>query len=193
MGSYRERAEPAHRATLALLPFALLPLVSWTLSRPRAPVSLTVLLALLAWGWTIASERSAPTGIALLPRASAGGRIGAWELALLIFVLAVCAAYVETGSQTGSRTDAITYNDGAYYYGVARHMAFTGRFEEPIVWHFLHPPDRIVHAPFDYWAPMTSLLLVPSLALFGATPQTANTTMSIVSAASLLAFWYLVC
>jgi hypothetical protein len=39
----------------------------------------------------------------------------------------------------GFQVEEIAYNDGAYYYGVARHIALTGRFEEPIVWHFLHP------------------------------------------------------
>jgi hypothetical protein len=40
---------------------------------------------------------------------------------------------------------------------------------------------------------MTSLILVPPLMLFGATPRTAFVTMSVVSAASVFAFWYLVC
>jgi hypothetical protein len=92
-----------------------------------------------------------------------------------------------------ARVRDIVYNDGAYYYGVARHMAMTGRFEEPIVWHFLHPPPNLIHAPFDYWGCMTSLLLVPGLLLFGATPETAFRSMSLISAAGQLAFWYLIC
>src|SRR5262249_23623277 len=87
----------------------------------------------------------------------------------------------------------IIYNDGGYYYGVARHMTRTGRYEEPIVWHFLRPPDALVHAPFDYWGSLTVLLLVPPLAMFGATPETAFVTMSAMAAASLVAFWYLIC
>jgi hypothetical protein len=112
-----------------------------------------------------------------------------WTLFLLALCLAVAVAYCTVGS----RVAEITAPDGAYYYGVARHIVRTGRFEEPIVWHFIRPPDEIVHAPFDYWGCMTSLLLVPAMALFGATPATAFLTMTAISAASLVAFWYLVC
>lgn len=124
---------------------------------------------------------------ALLARSS--GRFDAWALALFGFTLIVGVGYLIIGS----RTTEITQNDGAYYYGVARHMALTGRFEEPIVWHFLHQPERIVHPPFDYWGCMTSLLLVVPLMVFGAVPETAFLTMSSISAAALVAFWYLVC
>ncbi|MGH7787852.1 MAG: hypothetical protein ACRERC_13340 [Candidatus Binatia bacterium] len=115
--------------------------------------------------------------------------MGAWESCLLALVLLVGVLYIVTGSSLHE----ILYNDGAYYYGVARHLALTGRFEEPIVWHFIHPPVGIVHAPFDYWGCLTSLLLVPPLVVFGATPETAIVTMSVIAAVSLLAFWYLVC
>jgi hypothetical protein len=108
---------------------------------------------------------------------------------LLALTLAVGVAYVVTAS----RLNEITQNDGAYYYSVARHIALTGRFEEPLLWHFLHLPEQIVHAPFDYWGGMTALLLVPPLALFGATPRVAFATMSLISTAALVAFWYLVC
>lgn len=116
-------------------------------------------------------------------------RVGLWELCLLAFVVIVAMLYCVIAL----RFVGIIYADGAYYYGVARHMALTGRFEEPIVWHFLSPPDHILHAPFDYWGGMTSLLLVPALAIFGATPTTAILTMAAISAAAVLAFWYLVC
>jgi hypothetical protein len=112
-----------------------------------------------------------------------------WTIALLIATLAIGIAYVAIGAQVRE----IAQNDGAYYFGVARHMARHGRFEEPIVWHFLHPPDSLTHAPFDYWGCLTTLLLVPALWLFGDTPRTAFVTMSLLSAAALLAFWYLVC
>jgi hypothetical protein len=115
--------------------------------------------------------------------------MGVWESCLLALVLAVAVLYFVHGSSLHE----ILYNDGAYYYGVARHIALTGRFEEPIVWHFIHPPPNITHAPFDYWGCMTSLLLVPALIVFGATPETAFITMSAIAAVSLLAFWYLAC
>ncbi len=141
------------------------------------------------WLGTIAQRPPCPSGIALLGKSDEAKHIGPWELCLLAFVAAVGVAYLVVGS----RFTGFTYADGAYYYGVARHMALTGRFEEPIVWHFLHPPETLIHAPFDYWGGMTSLLLVPPLAIFGATPATALLTMAAISAASLFAFWYLVC
>jgi hypothetical protein len=116
-------------------------------------------------------------------------RVGAWELTLLAVALATAALYIAIGF----RVHEIVDNDGAYYYGVARHMVVSGRFEEPIVWHFVQPPDRVVHAPFDYWGCMTALLLIPPMLLFGATPETAFVTMSAVSAAGVVAFWYLIC
>src|SRR5580765_8298813 len=97
---------------------------------------------------------------------------------LFLFVLVVGAAY----GDIACRIAGISQNDGAYYYGVARHIAVSGRFEEPIVWHFIRPPETIVHAPFDYWGCMTSLLLVPSLMLFGANTRTAFVTMSAITA-----------
>lgn len=181
--------DAVRRGWLVFLPFAFVPVVGWVGSLPSTPVAAVVPLALIAWALTIFNARSTTSGVALLARAGHPARMGAWEWSLLAFVLAVCVAYLVTGT----RIRGITYNDGAYYYGVARHMAATRRFEEPIVWHFLHPPDRIVHAPFDYWGAATALLLAPSLAVFGDTPRTANLTMSVVSAGALVAFWYLVC
>jgi len=110
-------------------------------------------------------------------------------MCLLTVALAIAAVY----ALMASRVHKITDNDGAYYFGVARHMALTHRFEEPIVWHFIQPPETLLHAPFDYWGCMTALLLVPSLAAFGAQPETAFATMAAISAASVLAFWYLIC
>jgi hypothetical protein len=178
------------RGWLVLLPFALLPVAGSVPALHQAHASVAVLLgALLAWGYTTVSGASSPRGIALLAKAGEGTWMGPWELCLLAVVMAIAVAYLALGS----RVDWLVYEDAAYYYGVARHMALTWRFEEPIVWHFLHPPERLVHAPFDYWGAMTSLLLVPPLALFGATPATALVTMSAISALSLVAFWYLIC
>jgi hypothetical protein len=148
-----------------------------------------VVTAVLAWLSTTTTPQSPPRAIALLFRAEVPARVGGWEACLLAGALSVCVAYLVVGS----RVSAIVYNDGAYYFGVARHMALTGRWEEPIVWHFLSLPERIVHPPFDYWGGTTSLLLIPSLLLFGDAPSTAFVTMSVISSAALLAFWYLVC
>ncbi|MEB2310299.1 MAG: hypothetical protein OZ921_07395 [Sorangiineae bacterium] len=83
-------------------------------------------------------------------------------------------------------------NDSAYYFGVARFMAETGHFAEPIVWHYLSPPPAIVHPPFDYWGGLLSLVLAPVLAVFGATERVAFLFMAAVSAASVVAFHHLV-
>jgi hypothetical protein len=116
-------------------------------------------------------------------------RITSAERLLLAFAVIVAGLYLAIGAWVPGILD----NDAHYYYGVARHIALTGRFEEPIVWQFLHPPDRIVHPPFDYWGCLTSLLLVPSLVVFGVRPETALITISAISAISVMALWYLVC
>jgi hypothetical protein len=177
------------RGWLALLLLGALPAVHALPSQHQAYArAVLLLIALALWAGTIARRPAWPRGIALLAQ-STSATIGAWEKCLLVFAAVVAIVYMVVAS----RVVEITYNDGAYYYGVARHIAVTGRLEEPIVWHFLHPPDRIVHAPFDYWGSMTSLLLVPPFVVFGATPRIAFLTMGAISSASLLTFWYLVC
>lgn len=83
-------------------------------------------------------------------------------------------------------------NDASYYFGVARWIAAHGTLDEPIVWHFLSPPRALVHPAFDYWQGLTSVVLALPLALFGRTHLVASVTMALLSAASLLAFAYLV-
>lgn len=121
-------------------------------------------------------------------RSSRGQLFGPWEVALLGFCVFIAVVYV----QIGLRARGNFQNDSAYYFGVARHIVLSGRFEEPIVWHFLRIPARVPTAPFDYWGGLTSMVLVPFLWLFGPTQHVANTLMACVSAASVLAFWYLV-
>ncbi len=111
------------------------------------------------------------------------------DVALLAFTLAAAVHWVALAASFHTLSD----NDGAYYFGLARRIATTGRFEEPIVWHFLTSPERIVHAPFDYWAPMPVFALVVPMAVFGATNAVAAVTIALVGTATLVAFWYLVC
>ncbi len=115
--------------------------------------------------------------------------LGLWELALLIVALGVATVYV----QIGASCEGNLQNDSAYYFGVARHMAMTHRFEEPIVWHFVDPPPTIVHPPFDYWGGLTSMVLAPILSVFGPTQHVAFIGISVISGLSVLAFWYLLC
>lgn len=136
---------------------------------------------LLAWRWP-------PSGGEDADAAPESGRVGPWQWALLALVGAISVLYLVIGhAAEGSRLF-----DGNYYFGVARHIASTGRFEEPIVWHFLSPPDSIVHPPFDYWSGMTVFLLVPVLWLFGSTYHVALVAMTLVSVLGLVGFWYLV-
>ena len=103
--------------------------------------------------------------------------------------LGITAVYVEIGGSAQGNLQ----NDSAYYFGVARHMATTHRFEEPIVWHFVNPPPVLVHPPFDYWGGLTSVVLAPILAAFGATQHTAFVAMAAISGLTVVAFWYLLC
>lgn len=78
-------------------------------------------------------------------------------------------------------------NDPSYYAGVARHIVTSGRWEEPIVWHFQGLPNEAVHAPFDHWQPMTALVLMVPMKLFGTSDRVVYVTMACVSGASILA------
>jgi hypothetical protein len=56
--------------------------------------------------------------------------VGPWSRAMLVTAICLCIAYVVVGTTTTGSTD----NDPAYYYGVARHIILSRRYEEPIVW-----------------------------------------------------------
>lgn len=183
------RQASLRRAVPVNLALALLPIASLL---PAPGQGWWIALLLLGAALLLSALRSPPTTVAgpgLLLRSTDAYPSRLWTLFLLALAMAIGVTYIAIGTQTRE----IAQNDGAYYYGVARHMALSGRFEEPLVWHFLHPPEDIVHLPFDYWGCLTSLVLVPSLWLFGATPETAFVTMSAISAVALLGFWYLIC
>jgi hypothetical protein len=113
---------------------------------------------------------------------------GPWSGGLLLTGVCLCIAYVMVGRTATGSTD----NDPAYYYGVARHILRTHRYEEPIVWHFLSRPRNVLHYPFDYWSGLASLSLLPFFRLFGATHGVAGSFMGLISGLSVLAFAYLV-
>ncbi|HEX3902513.1 MAG TPA: hypothetical protein VH853_06665 [Polyangia bacterium] len=113
---------------------------------------------------------------------------GPWSRALLVAGICIGVAYVVVGATATGSTD----NDPAYYYGVARHIFLTHRYEEPIVWHFLVKPPQVLHRPFDYWSGLTSISLLPFFWLFGASHRTAGAAMGIVSGLSVVAFAHLV-
>lgn len=56
-----------------------------------------------------------------------------WRLSPLFVTILIAIHYLWAARKVQGTWD----NDGCYYYGVARHMALTGRYEEPIVWNYL--------------------------------------------------------
>lgn len=162
-------------AALALLPAAHLLPGGWP--APGAAALSAVALGLAAW-----RRRD----VDAFPLTSRPG--GLWRAGLLALSLALACVYLVIGfrAQGNQRPDA------AYYLGVARHIATTDKFEEPLVWHFLDPPPQLAHAPFDYWAPGTSLALVPALRVFGESDRVALTTMASIAALSVVLFGLLV-
>lgn len=168
------------RAYHAAIPLAALPFTPWLGPRSSGAVAMGLVLVAAALVMRLVPDET------LGPRPR---RRHAWYLALVGLSLCIGAYYVVLGSKVRGNWE----NDSAYYYGVARHIARTWRFEENIVWHFLSPPASITHAPFDYWGSLTSLLLVLPLAIFGGTHAVAAVTIALLGAASLVAFTHLLC
>ena len=170
----------------AALPLWLLPASGGVADVDRLVVlGMVATSAGLLWMRTAREPRSEGAGLF----AERGSSIpGVWEAALLVVAVAVALHYLCTAADAQGNAD----NDAAYYFGVARHMLRSGRFEEPIVWHFLSRPEHVLHRPFDYWQGMTSLLLLPAMSLFGATHRVALVTMGALSAVTVLLFWYLI-
>ena len=135
----------------------------------------------------VAQSLRSHAAVGLIARPS--GRVGLWELGLLWLAACVACLYLVIGA----RAEGNFQNDSAYHFGVARYIATTGQWAEPIVWHYLSVPDQLIHAPFDYWGELTSLLLVPWLVLLGPSHDVALLVMTTVSALSVVAFWHLVC
>ena len=112
----------------------------------------------------------------------------AWQWAMLGFAATLAVGFVAVGRALPGSTN----NDAAYYFGMARYIARTHRFQEPIVWQFLNQAPSVFHRPFDYWHGFVSLFMVPIFALFGSSYRVAGTTMGLVSGSSLVLFAYLI-
>ena len=139
-------------------------------------------------GWRWQGLLFGAAGLSALGRTRPLTRDPAWPIALLAIALGICVSYLACGA----RLPGSTNNDAAYYFGVARHIAETGRLEEPLIWHFLLPHGSVVHAPYDYWPAWPSIWLVPVFKLFGSQPMVLGLAASSVSCLSVLLFWYLV-
>jgi len=138
----------------------------------------------------IAIAVSAVLAVRSVPRGACGQLVDtwAWRGALLGFAAWGAVAFIAIGRALPGSND----NDAAYYFGMARHLVLTHRWDEPLVWQFLTRTPHIAHAPFDYWHGLTALSLVPAMAVFGPTASVAGTVMGVVSGASLLLFAYLI-
>jgi hypothetical protein len=59
------------------------------------------------------------------------------------------------------------YTD-AYYYAVGAQQLAAGQgFQEPFIWNYLDPPDKVPHPGYAYWMPLTAILGGLGLALLG--------------------------
>ncbi len=170
----------AARAGPAALPLVALPFLA-RLSAEHASLALRVVLGTTLMFLALA-ERRARADRVNMPR------LAPPELCSLVFCVCAIAWFVVVAMHTSGSGD----NDAAYYFGVARHIVKTGRFEEPIVWQFLNLPRSVVHRPFDYWQGLTSLVLLPAMFLFGPTSRVALLTMAAISGLALLVLWYLI-
>ena len=92
----------------------------------------------------------------------------------------------------GSTAETSYDADAFYYFGLARHWVLEGRVEDHVVWHFLAPPEEVVHPIGDYWQPMTSIVVAPWLRLFGATHSVAGAAAAGFSLLGGIALWHLV-
>ncbi|MFL5305452.1 MAG: hypothetical protein ACJ8F1_09565 [Polyangia bacterium] len=175
--SFLARADAALRRhwTAFVPPLAFLLLPSRLV--PARPIIVAASFVLAAW-----SARDAPAPLTIAPSRPL------WPAALLVTAGCICVAYVLVGRTVAWNTD----NDPAYYFGVARHIVTAHRFDEPIVWHFLVKPPAVAHPPFDYWAMLPALALVPFFFLFGPTHHVAGAVMALVSGLSIVGFAYLV-
>jgi hypothetical protein len=182
----------ARRVGFAVAPLACLPLVLLLGARRADHMALVLAagsLVLLCFAETRRIRATAAAGSALPGFARPDpSQVGGWEVFSLLSCLCATGWFVVVGLHAHGNND----NDAAYYFAVARHIVSTGRFEEPLVWHYLTSPASVLHAPFDYWQGLTSILLLLPMALFGATPRVAMTSMALLAGFALVLLWYVV-
>src|SRR5690242_944340 len=83
-----------------------------------------------------------------------------------------------------------SYADAAYYFDVAKNLVSGHGFIEDFIYIYLTPAKSVVHPSNFYWMPLTSIIMVPFLALFGTSWQVAQIPMTLLSATlPLLAYW----
>lgn len=73
------------------------------------------------------------------------------------------------------------YTD-AYYYAVgARQLLQRQGFDEPFIWNYLDPPDRIPHAGYQYWMPLAAMLGWLGMAALGESFQALQVPFVLIS------------
>ena len=82
------------------------------------------------------------------------------------------------------------YIDAAYYFDVAKNLATGHGFTEDFIITYLTPATSVVHPSNLYWMPLTSIIIAPFLALFGASWRIAQIPIFLLSASlPLLVYW----
>ncbi len=106
-------------------------------------------------------------------------RFGVLPISLLLLALAVRVATALPLGQPG-------YMDAYYYYNVAQRLHVGQGLTDPYLWNFLDHPTGIPHPACLYWMPLSSLLIYPFFALFGASFRVAQIPFVLLSAALAL-------
>ena len=84
-----------------------------------------------------------------MSRAGRPARWVPWALLVLALILRLLTAWP---LQQPGYTDA-------YYYAVgARQLGNGQRFNEPLIWNYLDPPDGLPHPGYLYWMPLPAIL-----------------------------------
>lgn len=73
------------------------------------------------------------------------------------------------------------YMDAYYYYVAAERIAGGYGLTEPFLWNYLAEPLRLPAPAFQYWMPLTSLIAVPFLVLFGPSFRAAQIPFILLS------------
>jgi 4-amino-4-deoxy-L-arabinose transferase-like glycosyltransferase len=73
------------------------------------------------------------------------------------------------------------YMDAYYYYVGAARIAAGFGLTEPYIWNYLSEPLTLPMPAFGYWMPLTSFIVAPFLAIFGASFRAAQIPMILLS------------
>ena len=66
------------------------------------------------------------------------------------------------------------YTDAYYYYNAAQRLADGDGLTDPYLWNFLYTPEKLPLPSHTYWMPLSSILMVAPMFLFGSTFSVAQ-------------------